>query len=164
MKFLTCDSDLVHQAALRNRKHRHTLLIPAPSNSIVHVYACSGSSAIRARSSRCACRNRNCASVRSEFETTQFEFIQCTFTLKEYDLTKCFAAGLKSDTDFPHAYVADVPSVHEDPAFSKGSADSDGTLANCWKDGVTVAIAKEIRALAGILEPCNRVAITARMC
>ena len=68
MKFLASDSGLVHETALRNREHCHTLLIPAPGYRIVSVYACSSTGAIRARGSRRARRDRNSAHVGPEFE------------------------------------------------------------------------------------------------
>ena len=164
MKFLTCNSRLIHQAALGDREHSHTLLISAASDCIVRIDACACTCTIRARSSRCARRDRNGAHVCAEFKTTRFELIQRALVLEEYDLTKSLAAGLKADTDLAHAYVANVRSVHINPALPKGSADSDRALTDGGEYGVTIAGAKKIRGLVRILESYNRVAVTGGMC
>src|SRR6202043_2547627 len=110
----------------------------APRDCIVHGAARACAGAVRGRCSRSACRDCYNANIRSELETIRFKLIQRALVLKEYDLTKSFAARLKSDTDFSHADVTDIAPVHVDPAFAKGPADSDCTLADGWKYRVTI--------------------------
>src|ERR1700692_467783 len=163
MKFLAGDGSLVHQAALRDRKHRYTFVVLAPRNCTVRVYACPSTGAGRACRSRGARGDRNRADVSAEFEPTRFELVQGTLVFEKDDLAISLAAGLKSDSKLPQGHVPNVPSVHVHATFAKGSADSDGSLADRWEYGVTVAVAKEARRLVRFLESLNRVAIGAGM-
>src|SRR5579871_2694017 len=155
-EFLSGDGRLVHQAALCDGEHSHSLVVATDGIGVVLSAARTGSGATRPRARRGSRSDRDRARVGAELEIAGGELIQCSFVLEEDDLTVSLTAELEAHADLGHRGGSDELSLRIDAAGSMGRSDYEPALANGREDRIAIAVRKEAGALSGILEKCDR--------
>src|ERR1700682_4667530 len=158
-ELLTGNRRLNHRTALGNRKDGHAFVVLARGGCVLLAPAGACARSGRADLPRGGSSNRDRTHVGAELEVLPSEFLERSPILKENDHAVSLTTRLETDAQLRHRGVTDVLAVFIDTTLAVCTPDYQPSLTDCRKYGIPVAVIEECRALAGILEKSNGVAI-----